>query len=111
MDRREFLRRAGVAVAALAVAPAAVLETEVPPRIYGDGIHDDAAALQWHLDHAGGLRLEGGTYRIGQTVVLRPQHQVDMRDCRFICDAGKPVFEINEGAQFRASANLWCSAA
>ena len=66
MDRREVLKR----LAALGlVAPAMVVErtyffgpwaAEVPPKLWGDSVHDDAVALQWYLDH--GRQIPRGIY-------------------------------------------------
>ena len=71
MDRRALLKQ--MAVLGLAVAvPAISLERsyffgpwvpEQPPMLWGDAIHDDAAAPQWYFDH--GKQIPKGLYRSG----------------------------------------------
>jgi hypothetical protein len=51
----------------------------VRPRLYGDGIHDDTAALQWRVDHLGGFILPPEDANRG-----RERGGVRMADSKFI---------------------------
>jgi hypothetical protein len=67
MKRRELFG----ALAALAVAPTAPLARPIP-RLYGDGIHDDTAALQRLLDEpVDYVFLPEGNYRITSSLVFK----------------------------------------
>lgn len=73
-SRRRFLFGAGAA--ALLAAPALVhasslMKLSVPrvPKLWGDGIHDDSAALQYLIDQqapTGLVRFPPGDYRLGR---------------------------------------------
>lgn len=88
--RRSFLRTLGLATTGAVLVGPDVIEAfarlthvrksfpsaSLAPKLWGDGIHDDSAALQYYIDEAartgGSLNLTGGTYRVtGSTVVLR----------------------------------------
>ena len=50
------------------------------PHLWGDGLHDDTAALQWRIDrahHEGKVfYLSNGLYRVDRTVNLRGRWQI-----------------------------------
>jgi hypothetical protein len=81
VDRRGFIRRAGAALATVLAAPLFIpsdrLVFGVPklilPTIYGDGIHDDTAAIQAMLDRGGTILLAGGSYRLTNTLTFSPR--------------------------------------
>lgn len=50
MERRHFLG-AVVSAVAITLLPEA-RGRETPPRLWGDGIHDDSYALQWRIDRS-----------------------------------------------------------
>jgi hypothetical protein len=66
VDRREVLKR--LAALGLVASAMAVERTyffgpwapEEPPKLWGDGVQDDAVALQWYLDH--GRQIPRGIY-------------------------------------------------
>lgn len=69
------IRRRGLLLGLLAaplVVKAESIMRVVPyvPKLWGDGIHDDTAALQWRLDVDGRLELRGGIYRVTDTIRL-----------------------------------------
>lgn len=98
--RRGFLG----SLLALAAAPAIVRADslmKITPIdrliLWGDGVHDDAAALQalidgrsvirrdgsiFHRDQDGGIILTSGTFAVGSTIIL-PASRVHVADCRF----------------------------
>lgn len=104
MNRRNFLTRSGLALGALVVGAEALEAMErlthvrksfpsatVAPRIWGDGMHDDTAAIQYAIDEAARrgvpFVLPYGSYRLASApVVLRGT--VRMTDSYF--DARKP---------------------
>lgn len=45
------------------------------PILYADGVHDDSAALQWHIDQ--GLPIAGGHFLISKTVILDGRGYID----------------------------------
>lgn len=74
MDRRRFLRSAALVAAGVIAADqlevadrlgwtrklfAAWGNTNIPPKLWCDGIHDDTAAIQWYIDHAQSLSITG----------------------------------------------------
>ena len=44
--------------------PVAIV-TETPPRLHGDGVRDDTAAVQWYLDRDMDLPRSTRGYRVG----------------------------------------------
>jgi len=98
MNRRSFLR--GVLSVGGAVVAARALPAPVP-ILWGDGVHDDAAALNHlfaglpvdiqaddvRLITGGGIRLSGGRFLLGHTVnVVLPGTLI--HDARFIAAPG-----------------------
>lgn len=86
--RRNFLRMLGLATTGAVLTGPDVLEAfarlthvrksfpsaNLAPKLWGDGIHDDTAALQYLIDNASRsapLYLRSGTYAIGKTLTLR----------------------------------------
>ena len=45
---------------------------ETPPKLYGDGVHDDTDAVQWYLDRGLECRREGASYRVDLTRLRFP---------------------------------------
>lgn len=70
--RRSFLRglfAAPAIVAASSLMPInSRLLLDIPPRLWGDGIHDDAPVLQWMLATIGEARLPEGRFFVGSTL-------------------------------------------
>lgn len=82
MLRRDFLKLTTVATAGVFVPRFGQWYRQAgPPILWGDGVHDDSAALQWRIDHAAqrGHRfvLTNGIYRIDRTLVLRDEFAID----------------------------------
>lgn len=82
MLRRDFLKLTTIATAGVFVPQfGRWYRQEVPPRLWGDGWHDDTAALQWRMDKASRdstrFVLQGGVYRVNQTLVLRNEFTLD----------------------------------
>lgn len=77
--RRSFLRGLFAAPAIVAASSLMPINTRlllpVAPRLWGDGIHDDTAALQWFVDHPKDmteiLLVPDGVFRIEGPIVLR----------------------------------------
>lgn len=81
MHRRTFLGTLATVVVAAALPRFA--RPQGPPKLWGDGIHDDTAAIQWHLDHVEGFRAVGQDFLVSGTIdTTRARHAVIM-DCRF----------------------------
>ena len=75
MNRRSLLRGLFAAPAIVAIGsimPVKVIEhfASVVPKLWGDGIHDDSAALQYLIDNAVGgmVRLPSGIFRVSNTL-------------------------------------------
>lgn len=83
--RREFLRKSSIVLATSLIVGDEALEAferlthrkvwalgGLPPKLWGDGIHDDTAALQWIMDHERGVyNLKPGTYLVSETLIGR----------------------------------------
>jgi hypothetical protein len=65
MNRRGFLKAIGIAAA----VPFVISWPESRPRLYGDGVHDDAEAIQYMLDNGGGV-LPAGTFILNSPIIL-----------------------------------------
>jgi hypothetical protein len=108
MNRRKFFAlTAATAVWAAIPGPAAAALAEACPDLpvlVGDGVNDDAAALNAAIkglpfeDRSGGmvwiendtLRISGGTFRVTETIDLRnayPAPMVSIADCTFLIEA------------------------
>src|ERR1700735_2482921 len=97
MQRKTFLAAAAALAGALALPLPRSAETT--PRIYADGVHDDAAALQWHLDHRVPVCLEGKRLFLGRAVYLgKAQGPLEMHGCK-IRSSGKYIFDFRAGAE------------
>lgn len=91
--RRRFLFGAS-ALAAVALAPAIVRASSPmpisvlrPPKLWGDGIHDDTEALQWLADHAKPYAAAvppGGPYLISKTINYLGIEGLRISNCVFI---------------------------
>lgn len=123
MNRREWLRNATLLAAGVIAADQLELLDRLaprslfaawgsPPKLWGDGIHDDTAALQWRITDmiarlpAGGrLVLPHGTYRVGRTVTFpytRARYVVDGSGSLFTASpalqaSGGPFIRIEGG--------------
>lgn len=84
MQRRRFLKAVAAMGVLAAIAPQSLFAVAPAPRLWGDGIHDDTAALQALLD-CGQVDLSQGTYRISGTLNLRSYNRI--RNCHFRHDA------------------------
>lgn len=99
LKRRGFLFAALAVCAAPAIVRADSLMRVVPPRrlvLWGDGIHDDTAALQDILDGIGAVdrfgraaAIAGGSYLLGNELIIRRSDTV-IEDARFKPAAGFP---------------------
>lgn len=92
-SRRGFLFGA----AAVALAPAIVRASNLmpisvlkPPRLWGDGIHDDTEALEWFIEKealTGHVRIPKAVYLIKRTVDVRAKDaDVDIERSTFLLD-------------------------
>lgn len=50
------------------------------PHLYADGIHDDAPAIQWALDHVGEFTAEGERLHIASRVSLPSESRLVLKD-------------------------------
>jgi hypothetical protein len=84
VKRRALFKAAAATAAAVVLAPlvaddywhtAGLIPTIFPQRIWGDGEHDDTAALQALIDDAARrgvpATIRGGTYLISRPIVIR----------------------------------------
>jgi len=62
------------------------LRPEAPPQIYGDGVHDDYAAIQWRLDRGVRVDLRAKTIRLSRTLMIRQPSEFRMEMCHIILD-------------------------
>lgn len=83
------MKRRGFLAALIAVISATLLPRwqRRAPKLWGDGIHDDTAALQWRVDH--GPPVVGGQYLIAGTIHFRPGVAGGIFNSRLI-GAGQP---------------------
>jgi len=107
-SRRRFLLGAGVLFAAPALVKVSSLmpiSVPRPPKLWGDGIHDDTKALQWFIDNnKNGIIVipEGLIYRVTNTlrVALTGSETFIVRNSTFIYDDGKHVLNIERAGYF-----------
>jgi hypothetical protein len=114
--RRGFLGAMLAAAAAPAIIrPASLMPIYIPkPRIltlWGDGIHDDTAALQALIDGERVIGLDGrpmagmlagGVYRLTDTLVFDPGTSVVMLDTHFLAQEipeGRPALHFGDGGR------------
>ncbi len=92
MLRRTFLTGIAGVIAAPAIVRASSLMPvrTIPPTLWGDGIHDDTAALQWLLNSGKPVKLVGGTYRISNGITGCVPAQIE--NCSFILDVPQAIF-------------------
>lgn len=89
-SRRRFLIGAAALLAAPAIAEASNLmpiSVLKPPKLWGDGIHDDTDALQWRADHAKLYDHEvvpPGSYLVSKTISYRGIEGLRIANCEFI---------------------------
>ena len=94
-SRRKFLLGAGAVVASAAIVKAAnlmPLGMLTVPKLWGDGVHDDTAALQWRADRAKPYEdvvPAHGTYRVSETITYKGKTGLIIANCTFIAD--KPL--------------------
>jgi len=94
-SRRRFLLGAGAVVASAAIVKAAnlmPLGLLTVPKLWGDGIHDDTAALQYRADRAKPYEdavPPGGIYRISDTITYKGKSGLFIANCTFVAD--KPL--------------------
>lgn len=118
MNRRGFLGAILAAAAAPMVVRAGVLmpvkTLDVPLVLWGDGIHDDSAALQALLDGkkvrdvsgavrlvGDGLYVGGARFFLGSTVFVRADSTpIHFHTCAFSCPPDAPciVHHVTRGA-------------
>ncbi len=106
MRRSDFLK---ALVAIPLAAKAVVLAASRVPRLWGDGIHDDAPAIQAMID-AGGSDLPPGTYAVGSTIVVGRNQRFHARDSHFKAEAMNgtaPVISIHHGSDYQIHGNLF----
>lgn len=115
MNRRLFLRNAAILAAGVVAADQLALldrleprrlfpawgNTNIPPKLWGDGIHDDTRALQWRIDEA--FRTESnvvafpqGTFKVSSAIVapLRDGMRLDGTGSRLLGAHGGPMLSI-----------------
>lgn len=111
MTRGAFLKRVA-AVTAVALAPAALdaktaHAVPAPPRFYGDGIHDDTAAIQALFDE-GARRgipvfLPAGTYRVS-TIHIRGE--IHLGRSEFRSQSPGPMLVFDRSASGSSVSNV-----
>lgn len=108
MNRRTLLRglfAAPAIVAASSLMPIKVMAAlaPLPPHLYGDGIHDDTAALQWIIDnHKGpGLVMPSGRFLISSPVKFINKDRVAWSDASFVHRGGHEVIAVESGRDLR----------
>lgn len=103
MDRRGFLRglfAAPAIVAASSLMPvSAKLLLDLPPKLWGDGIHDDTAALQALLDgvRPGGSVNLNGIYRVTRTLKMKPGTSLVGGNSTILANHGDYALHVPEG--------------
>ena len=80
MERRHFL---GAVVSGVALVLLPSMGRETPPRLWGDGVHDDSYALQWRIDRSTAQNpfvLRNGTFALDRGMVLDHTSHIDWVD-------------------------------
>lgn len=115
MLRRSFVAGLAALIAAPAVVKAAdLMQLPRRPVLWGDGLHDDTAALQWVLDNApdGRVRIPPGTYKTTAGLVVRKNvlmlNGLNSKIMRVgpRTDPGITFAEVPQGAELHVR-NLW----
>lgn len=95
MNRRSFLRgliAAPAIVAAGSLMPIRSIERFLLPTLWGDGVHDDSAAIQALIDGkpyiknglvVGSSLLNGGHYLLNKTIILGASYTAMITNCSF----------------------------
>lgn len=95
MNRRSFLLFTGAFASSVIVRPrlgavplqvATPVIQDVPPRLWGDGIHDDSVWFQWMIDHTRGrvLDLQSGTFRLESALRIHEDTQLVLKNGIFV---------------------------
>lgn len=109
MDRRSLLRglfAAPAVVAASSLMPISVRAlASTPPHLWGDGIHDDTAALNWLVRQAAAegrpFVLSNGVYRLSGPIVIDDVQSVVMSNSVFRPDNSSfPAVEMGNVGQY-----------
>lgn len=77
MKRRQFFGAAVAAIAGATLATIPALAADNLPILWGDGVHDDTAAVQAAID--------GRPYRRAQDGAVVPARQHALRDGLYLC--------------------------
>ncbi len=85
MRRSDFIK---ALIAIPLAAKAVVMAASRIPRLWGDGIHDDAPAIQAMLDDGGVCVLPQGEYLLGSTVEMKPGTSLIGNGSRFTASKG-----------------------
>ena len=105
INRRGFLRGLVAAPAIVAVANIMPVSARLfmPPKLWGDGIRDDTAALQWLHDEAMRSKrpfvLENGVYRVSAPLVVRSPYSGRITDCDFVVDGASHMMRFESSAK------------
>jgi hypothetical protein len=113
ISRRSFL---GGALAVAALPSSALAASSNPPRIVGDGFHDDADGIQALIDGNpferaersgvyaypdGVYAMHNGAFRITKTLQVRRGQTLHMHNCLVICEApGGVDVQVHPGGEF-----------
>ncbi len=93
LGRRKFLIGLA-AVPAVIAMPVSFGVSEIVPHLWGDGIHDDADALQWLMDTSKSLDkdffLTNGRFYISRDLIYRGRC-VSVQHCTFLMPKGHNV--------------------
>lgn len=71
------------------------------PRLWGDGIHDDSAAIQWLLDNEGFANVVGKKLSLERSIVVSRGKTLELFGCQLTFSKEVPAFiVIEEGKMF-----------
>ena len=65
---------------AIVLAPLGLRIPETPPRLWGDGVHNDSYALQWRIDRStteNPFVLRNGTFALDRGMVVHRDSHID----------------------------------
>jgi hypothetical protein len=98
IQRRGFLAGLGALLAAPAVirTPGLLMPVKRQLILWGDGIHDDTAALQAMVDRRISIIPEG-IYRITSTIEIGAP--ILIHGCSFLGECAGPILSFNHGAR------------
>lgn len=110
MNRRSFVGMLAAIGASIALPVRLVLparQVKIAPRLWGDGVHDDTAALQWYIDHAIPIPMHGDYY-ITRTLRVTPTGRMDMQWSRLTGKRGvEPLILIEPRAHGLSYGNVF----